>query len=542
MWTHAFPLATLPVGGVKLFRQGREQIAVFRVDDGSLYAVDNRCPHEGYPLIQGTVVGCTLTCCFHNFKFDLRDGACIKGDEAVRTWPIRVVDEQVELDLSPPDRRAALPRLWASLSEGLYEQRVSQATRDAARLLDAGVPPVEIAAFVAAWNGARAEYGATHVLPVANDVLAWAARYPGPRFAIPLAQLLDLAARDGVRRPERALAPPVDPGEDPVAAGHALRAAVEAEDAATAEALLGGALQKGWRRAEIEPWFFALCADHFLSFGHRLIYQIKTFDLLDAAGWAHAAPILQSHLFGIVNGTREDVLPVWMGFRRRLAALDLPAIYARAGADPSWRGHDALIAALLDAAPGDAFDALTAAIEAGAPLLALVDAISLSAAERMLRFDVAIDSDPSNQDNWLSVTHTQTYANALRAAVTRFPHPDVLKLLYYGARFVNHHRVLDLPPERRSPPPAVPTDLRALRDTLMDTAISDQFAVPIVAAHAIKNLIVAFEEHAATQDLRPLQALLRLYASPIQQRWTHRSAQEAVAFVTEGTVPTVLAP
>jgi len=581
-WTPAFSLSKLSVGGAKVFTQGRDQVAVFRTGEDELFAVDNRCPHEGYPLVQGDLKGCTLTCCWHNYKFDLRDGACIKGAEAVRTFPVRVVagpegGGTVELDMTPPDLSDAIPGYWSSMTEGISQMRVGQAVRDAVRLIEAGVEPPALAAFVAAFNGERAEWGATHVLAVSADVLRWSDRYPGARFAIPLAQLIDLAARDGVRRPVKVPAAPVDPGADPIAAGEALRAAVESEDGAAAEAILLGALDKGWRRAEIEPWFFQLCADHFLSFGHRLIYQIKVFNLLDAAGWDHAAPILRGHLLGIVNGTREDVLPAWAAFRKRLAALDLPALHAGAGTSPdsplqAAAGRDALLAAILDGKPAEAVDAVTAALEAGAPLSALVDVLSLGAAERMIRFDVAIDSDPYNQDSWLSVTHIQTYVNAVRHALVRYDHPDILKMVYYAARLIQHHHVLDRPAERRAPvQPAARPDLDAtlaailsgriddalglaaaltadpgqlagLRDALMDVAISDRYSAPIVSAHAMKNLIVAFEEFEYTRDPRSILALIHLLTSPLQQRWTHRGAMEAVAFVTEGKIPKLLAP
>jgi len=569
-WTNAFPLSELSVGGARLFKRGHDQVAVFRTTADELHAVDNRCPHEGYPLTEGALDGCTLTCCWHNFKFDLRTGSCLKGDEDVRTFPVRIAGDRVELDLTPPDPSKSIERLWTSLEDGLHNRRVGQCTRDGARLILAGVEPAEIAAFVAAFNGVRAEYGSTHVLAVAADVLQWHPHYPGPRFAIPLAQLFDLASRDGVRRPIRPAASPVDPGDDAVAAGVALRKAVEAEDADRAEALLLGALERGWQRTELEPWFFALCADHFLSFGHRLIYQIKVFDLLDAAGRTHAAPILRGHLFGIVSGTREDVLPAWRSFRTHLAKLDLAALYASAGGDPSWEGGE-LVETLLVGRPADAMSALTRALSEGAPLEAVIDAISVAAAERMLRFDVSIDSDPSNQDNWLSVTHIQTFANAVRHAAERFDHPDLLRMVFHAARFVNHHRVLDC---REPPTPivAAPTPdvkvalaailsgrtdealsqclavieeaplLEALRHQLMDVAISDRFAAPIVSAHAMKNLVVAFEEYAVMGDPRSVLAVVRLLSSPVQQRWTHRGALEAVAFVTEGKTPTLLAP
>jgi nitrite reductase/ring-hydroxylating ferredoxin subunit len=567
MWTRAFSMADLPVGSAKLFKKDREQIAVFRTEDAEIFAVDNRCPHEGYPLIQGSRDGCTLTCCWHNYKFDLRTGACLKGDEAVRAWPVRVVGDDVELDLTPPDPAIAAAGYWASMAEGLHEQRVGQAVRDAVRLLSVGTPPAWLAAFIAAWDGARAEYGASHVLAVAHDVLQWLPRYPGPRFAIPLAQVIELCVRGTVRRPERPVADPIDPGDDPVAAGEALAAAVEAEDAVTAEGLLLGALARGWRRAELEPWFFDLCAAHFLSFGHRLIYQTKVFDLLDAADWRHASPILRGHLLGILSGTREDVLPAWAGFRRRLAALDLPALHATPS-DPGWHGGAAVTEALLTGGVAESFTVVVDAIAAGAPLSGLVDAISLAAAERMLRFDVAIDADPTCQDSWLSVTHIQTFASALRHTLPRYPRPAVLRLVLFAARFVHHHRVLDgqRQPWRTDAPADLSATLAAidagqteaaisgaaallaagqagaLQAALMDAAISDRFSQPIVSAHAMKNLLVAFEETAAMDDPRPVLALVRLLSSPLQERWTMQGALEAVAFVTEGKIPRLLAP
>lgn len=567
-WTVVGPLTAIAPGTTKLVRREGMQAALFRLASGELYAVDNRCPHEGYPLVQGDVDGCTLTCLWHNYKFDLRDGQCLKGDEAVQTYPIRVVDGQVELLLTAPDPAAAIPGYWESLSEALSERRVGQATRDAARLLAAGTPPEQLAAAVAAWDAEHAEWGASHALAVSADVLRWLPLYPGPQFAIPLAQVLDLASQGGVRRPAHPPAPAVDPGADPVAAGEALRDAVEAEDHARAEGLLRGALARGWGRDIIEPWLFRLCTDHFLSFGHRLIYQIKVFDLLEAAGWSHAEAILRGHLRGIVSGTREDLLPAWGGFRRRLAALDLDALYARAGQEPGWDGQAAVLSAVLDGKPSEALAAVEDALAAGAPLERLVDVLSIAAAERMLRFDVSIDSDPGNQDNWLSVSHIQTFASALRHAVARYPEPAVLRLVFFAARFCNHHRVLDGPAsvaasvgEGASVAAAVAAvvagdaeaamaqvaglpddDIAALEAELMAVAISDRYAAPIVSAHAMKNLVVAGEEWRAHGDRRALLAGVRLLSGPLQQRWTHRRAREAVAFVTEGRIPRLLAP
>ena len=99
-WTPAFALDELAVGDVRVVKSGPERVAVFRLDADDLVAVDNRCPHEGYPLSQGGLSRdgqgrCLLTCHWHNWKVDLADGSCVMGGEAVRRLPLRVVAGRV---------------------------------------------------------------------------------------------------------------------------------------------------------------------------------------------------------------------------------------------------------------------------------------------------------------------------------------------------------------------------------------------------------------------------------------------------------------
>ena len=101
------------------------------------------------------------------------------------------------------------------------------------------------------------------------------------KAVLPLMQPMDMASENHQRLPRRPVQQPADPGDDPRAAFARLRELAEAEDAFGAEALLRGAIERGWGREVIEPWLFRLCTDHFLDFGHALIYQIKIFDLLD---------------------------------------------------------------------------------------------------------------------------------------------------------------------------------------------------------------------------------------------------------------------
>ena len=62
------------------------QILILRVA-GELHAFDNACPHEGNPLVDGDVLGDQLECAYHGWRFDLRTGACLYGDDAARRYP-----------------------------------------------------------------------------------------------------------------------------------------------------------------------------------------------------------------------------------------------------------------------------------------------------------------------------------------------------------------------------------------------------------------------------------------------------------------------
>lgn len=65
------------------------RIAVFRVE-GQIHAIDDACPHEGNPLVDGELLGRTLVCAYHAWRFDLETGACLFGDEPVGTYRVEI--------------------------------------------------------------------------------------------------------------------------------------------------------------------------------------------------------------------------------------------------------------------------------------------------------------------------------------------------------------------------------------------------------------------------------------------------------------------
>ena len=95
--------------GRKLVRHRGKQVLVIAHHD-RLFAIGNRCPHEGYPLSEGTLgPGCVLTCNWHNWKFDLASGEALVGRDPVRTYEVAERDSEIFIDFSDPpaDERGA---------------------------------------------------------------------------------------------------------------------------------------------------------------------------------------------------------------------------------------------------------------------------------------------------------------------------------------------------------------------------------------------------------------------------------------------------
>lgn len=79
------------------------EVAIFDVD-GTLYAVDNICPHQKFPLLfEGEVQDCSVTCPMHSWEFDLRTGECLSGNNArLVTYEVFEQDGRIMLEKPVP--------------------------------------------------------------------------------------------------------------------------------------------------------------------------------------------------------------------------------------------------------------------------------------------------------------------------------------------------------------------------------------------------------------------------------------------------------
>jgi NAD(P)H-dependent nitrite reductase small subunit len=85
----------IPAGSGKTVEIGDKPIAVFNCE-GSFYAIDDTCPHQGGPLGEGEIDGTVVTCPWHEWRYDLRTG--VNTDDPgckVTSYPVKVEGDDV---------------------------------------------------------------------------------------------------------------------------------------------------------------------------------------------------------------------------------------------------------------------------------------------------------------------------------------------------------------------------------------------------------------------------------------------------------------
>ena len=73
--------AEIPQGQGKLVETNGRQLAIFNVD-GAFHAIDNVCKHQGGPLAEGELEGCTVACPWHGWTYDVSSGECLEDSES----------------------------------------------------------------------------------------------------------------------------------------------------------------------------------------------------------------------------------------------------------------------------------------------------------------------------------------------------------------------------------------------------------------------------------------------------------------------------
>jgi nitrite reductase/ring-hydroxylating ferredoxin subunit/hemoglobin-like flavoprotein len=91
-----FRASEVAAGQIKLVRVDEENVAVFNVD-GTFFATQEACTHQGGPLSEGILEGKCITCPIHGSRFDVTTGAVIRGPA---TTPIKMYRVEVKDDIA----------------------------------------------------------------------------------------------------------------------------------------------------------------------------------------------------------------------------------------------------------------------------------------------------------------------------------------------------------------------------------------------------------------------------------------------------------
>ena len=91
------PVDQIPYGEGRAFDVAGEQVAVFRLRDGSLRALSAVCPHRGGPIADGQIDNHIVLCPLHLNAFELDTGCSTTGEQPLRRFDVTVTDDEIIL-------------------------------------------------------------------------------------------------------------------------------------------------------------------------------------------------------------------------------------------------------------------------------------------------------------------------------------------------------------------------------------------------------------------------------------------------------------
>ena len=520
-WTRAASLEALEGKGRLVFRSSGRQIALFHTPEG-VFACNNRCPHEGYPLREGNLdERCILTCNWHNWKFDLKSGRNLYDGEGLRTYPVEIRNADVWIDLADPPLERRRAQILASLGEAREDNAYERMARELARLHRLGADPLDAVREAIHWSFDRMEFGWTHAYAGLADWLTLYDENEGDaerRLACLLEGVAHIAD-DVLRQPRHPFSDARRPYDEA-----AFVAAVEREDEDAAVAMLRGGLDAGLGFGDLERGLARAALAHYNDFGHTLIYVTKAGRLIGRLGPEVAEPLLVSLVRGMVFATREDLIPEFRGYARALATWGK----AKNGVEPApgdWRGLgiNRALSRTLSAS--------------GTRPERLYHALLGANARNLLSYDIArqdrIHVPVDDNVGWLSFTHGITFANAVREECTKHPElwpAALLQMACFSGR--NAPYTLEDDEERARWRVDDP-------DAFIDEAVEGLFdhgaGEFIVSVHLLKTVVATREELRAevpAEVAEPLAAgLNRFLHSRLKRRQVRRSVYQAMKFV-----------
>ena len=439
----------------------------------NVVALDNRCPHMGFPLHRGSIEDGILTCHWHHARFDLRSGSTFDlWADDVPLRAVRIVDGEIWVAAAPAPRAEAA-RWRRRLHDGLAHNISLVIGKALLGATAAGVPATELVRDALLYGAAHRDrwgVGLT-MLIAAADMLA--VLDEEDRF-LALFHGIVAVADDCDGEPPRVDSEPLG-GNVPLATlARWFRHWVRVRHRSGAERTLRTAIASGATPQWLAAVTLTAVTDrYFADGGHALDFLEKAFAGIDLVGWERADAVLPSVVPVLTASLGREEMDSWrhpvdlVALAERVLR-DLPdALVAGRTRRGGFRGHVALGRAVLSEDADAIFVALLAALRDGAAPTDVARAVAFAAAFRIAHFGTGND-----HSDWESAHHTFSYANAAFGLIARATDggADVetetlcLRAALHGALAVYLDRYLNVPPARLprgdDPTTLAPAELR----------------------------------------------------------------------------------
>jgi nitrite reductase/ring-hydroxylating ferredoxin subunit len=464
-------------------------------DNGELHAVDNRCPHMGFPLHRGSVEDGIITCHWHHARFDLCSGGTLdQWADDLRCFPVEVEGEDVFVDLTPPEDPVGHQR--QRLYDGLRHDIPLVLAKATVALVDHDPKCMQAFCSGLEFGALRRGGGWFRGLTTLTCLMNLAPRVEASERAAALYHgVADVAADSAGELPRF----PLDPlsglmSAGPGRLGRWFRQCIEVRDAEGAERVLVSAVRAGASPEDLADMLFTSATDHrYLDGGHTLDFVNKACEALDTAGWHRAEGVLTSLPPQLAFAERMEEASAWR-YPADLVALLEDAFERLPTPAPTrdWRGRKELVDVVLAGEAPAIVEALLVALHEGAGAVDVASAVSFAAATRIARF-------PTSNEfaDWDTALHTFSFANAVEQGLRRLPSRALLRGVLDAVISVHLDRFLNVPaarlpvPEEGADPDALLADLPVLLDRQQSVEEAGQLVASYLGAGGDPDRLVA---------------------------------------------------
>ncbi|MCC7429560.1 Rieske 2Fe-2S domain-containing protein [bacterium] len=427
----------------KVINQKGKQIAVFKLNEKEVFAVDNKCPHQGFSLEKGTCKGHILACSYHNWKFDLRNGTCLtKNGKDVACYEIGIENNEILLNISNNEAdvlSVKQKKAFSFLEEAVFHRNASQILNSINNLLEMKTSLKEIVLFGTLLACKKNKWGHNLAALISVVELTKKVSKEGANQLLSQAFWCISESLIGLKEKEKFNKITV---ENFTAARDNFLLACEEKDEAKAQGLFSWILETQSKETTLSL-LLEMVTTHFYGYTHGLIYLVKAFELLDFIGWENAELIFSGFLTTVLDCSRGEKM-VHLEEMEKLISENgqkFEELWQKQGKGEENFDFEKYFETLLNGTTKEIFEKTLQALENGTNLHFLIDAQTLAASERIIRFD--LDSESKSQ-SILAVTHCLTHAETLRFALDNFSSYFLLREFLFSAQLINYCKKLDL--------------------------------------------------------------------------------------------------